>query len=132
MVKERLDALVDDVRSTLRPERIGYRSLGVHGNVVAFTLTDPAGAPRALELLQKLDQSAGLSHELVVQQVGDGRIEIRLTDDAVREMQRAAVTQSLEIVRRPSSARATTASWCRCRGKRTRRASSACSARPPS
>ena len=100
MVKERLDALVDDVRSTLRPERIGYRSLGVRGNVVTFTLTDPAAAPRALEVLQKLDQSGGLSRELVIQQASDGRIEIRLTDDAVQEMQRAAVTQSLEIVRR--------------------------------
>ena len=55
----------------------------MRGNVVTFTLTDPAAAPRALELLQKLDQSAGLSRELVIQQVGDGRIEIRLTDDAV-------------------------------------------------
>jgi preprotein translocase subunit SecD len=99
MVKERLDALVDDVRSTLRPERIGYRDLGVRGNVVTFTLTDPAAAPQALELLQKLE-SGGLSSELVIQQVGDGRIEIRLTDSAVEEMQKAAVTQSLEIVRR--------------------------------
>ena len=100
MVKERLDGLVDEVRSTLRPERIGYRDLGVRGNAVTFTLTDPAAAPRALELLRKLDQSVGLSRELVIQEAGDGRIEIRLTDDAVQEMQRAAVTQSLEIVRR--------------------------------
>jgi preprotein translocase subunit SecD len=100
IVKERLDGLVDEVRSTLRPERIGYRDLGVRDNVVTFTLTDPAAAPGALELLQKLDQSAGLSRELVIQQAGEGRIEIRLTDDAVQEMQRAAVTQSLEIVRR--------------------------------
>jgi preprotein translocase subunit SecD len=100
MVKERLDGLVDEVRSTLRPERIGYRNLGVRGNVVTFTLTDPAAAPHALELLRKLDQSVGLSRELVIQDAGDGRIEIRLTDEAVQEMQRAAVTQSLEIVRR--------------------------------
>ena len=46
MVKERLDGLVDEVRSTLRPERIGYRDLGVRGNVVTFTLTDPAAARR--------------------------------------------------------------------------------------
>ena len=99
MVTERLNALVDDVRSTLRPERIGYRDLGVRGNVVTFTLTDPAATPRALDVLQKLE-GAGLSSQLVVQQVGDGRIELRLTDSAVEEMQRAAVTQSLEIVRR--------------------------------
>jgi preprotein translocase subunit SecD len=99
MIKERLESLVDDVRGTLRAERIGYRSLGVRGNVVSFTLTDPATAPHALEVLQKLGQG-GLSRELVFQDVGDGHIEIRLTEAAAQEMQEAAVTQSLEIVRR--------------------------------
>jgi preprotein translocase subunit SecD len=99
IIKERLESLVDDVRGSLRAERIGYRSLGVRGNVVSFTLTDPATAPHALEVLQKLGQG-GLSRELVFQDVGDGHIEIRLTEAAAQEMQEAAVTQSLEIVRR--------------------------------
>jgi preprotein translocase subunit SecD len=99
MIKERLESLVDDVRGTLRAERIGYRSLGVRGNVVSFTLTDPAAAAHALEVLQKLAQG-GLSRELVFQDAGEGHIEIRLTEGAAREMQEAAVTQSLEIVRR--------------------------------
>jgi preprotein translocase subunit SecD len=142
LVKERLDGLVDEVRSTLRPERIGYRDLGVRGNAVTFTLTDPADAPRALEALRKLDQSVGLTRELAIQEAGAGRIEIRLTDQAAEEMQRAAVTQSLEIVRRridevgtrePNIQRqGSDRILVQVPGERTRRASNACSARPPS
>jgi preprotein translocase subunit SecD len=99
VIEERLEALVDDVRSTLRAERIGYRGLGVRGGAVTFTLTDPASAPRALEVLEQLDQG-NLSRELVFEQVGDGRIEIRLSEEAADELRESAVTQSLEIVRR--------------------------------
>jgi preprotein translocase subunit SecD len=99
VIEERLEALVDDVRSTLRAERIGYRGLGVRGGAVTFTLTDPASAPRALEVLEQLDQG-NLSRELVFEQVGDGRIEIQLSEEAADELRESAVTQSLEIVRR--------------------------------
>src|SRR5688572_19652047 len=51
VIAERLQALVDDVRGTLRAERIGYRGLGVRGDAVTFTVTDPASAPRAVEVL---------------------------------------------------------------------------------
>jgi preprotein translocase subunit SecD len=99
VIEERLEALVDDVRSTLRAERIGYRGLGVRGDVVTFTLTDPASAARALEVLEELDQGS-LSRELVLEQVGDGRIELRLAQETADELRESAVTQSLEIVRR--------------------------------
>ncbi len=46
VVEERLDTLVDDIRGVLRPARIGYRGLGVHGDAVALTLTSPAMPPR--------------------------------------------------------------------------------------
>ena len=99
VIEERLEALVDDVRGTLRAERIGYRGLGVRGDAVTFTLTDPASAPRASEVLEELDQG-GVSRELVFEQVGDGRIDIRLSEGAAEELRESAVTQSLEIVRR--------------------------------
>jgi preprotein translocase subunit SecD len=99
VISERLEALVDDLRGTLRAERIGYRGLGVRGGAATFTLTDPASAPRALEVLRQLDQG-GLSRELVFEQVGDGRIEVRLAEQAADDLRESAVTQSLEIVRR--------------------------------
>ena len=98
VIKERLESLVDDVRGTLRSERIGYRGLGVRGDAVTLTLTDPASAPRALEVLEQLDQG-GVSRELMFTQAGD-RIEIRLAESVAEELQSSAVAQSLEIVRR--------------------------------
>ena len=44
VVQERLETLVDDIRGVLRPARIGYRGLGVRGDAVTLTLTDPASA----------------------------------------------------------------------------------------
>ena len=99
VIEERLETLVDDVRATLRAERIGYRGLGVRGGAVTLTLTDPASAPRALDLLEELDQG-GLARELVFEQVGGGRIEVRLSEEAAEQLRESAVTQSLEIVRR--------------------------------
>src|SRR5918995_3793988 len=84
VIRERLESVVDDVRSTLRTERIGYRGLGVRGDAVTFTMTDPASAPRALEVLRELDQG-GLARELMFEQVGDGRIEVRLSEEAADE-----------------------------------------------
>ena len=98
VIKERLESLVDDVRGTLRSERIGYRGLGVRGDAVMLTLTDPASAPRALEVLEQLDQG-GMARELMFAQAGD-RIEIRLAESVAEEIQSSAVAQSLEIVRR--------------------------------
>ncbi|HEX2479275.1 MAG TPA: protein translocase subunit SecD [Geminicoccaceae bacterium] len=99
VLRERLDSLVDDVRGTLRSERIGYRGLGVRGDAVTLTLTDPASAPRAIEVLQQLDQG-GMARELTFTEAGDGRIEIRLAESVAEELQTSAVAQSVEIVRR--------------------------------
>jgi preprotein translocase subunit SecD len=99
VVRERLDSLVDDVRGTLRSERIGYRGLGVRGDAVTLTLTDPASAPRALEVLEQLDQG-GMARELTFTEAGDGRLDIRLAESVAEELQNSAVAQSLEIVRR--------------------------------
>jgi preprotein translocase subunit SecD len=99
VIEERLNSLVDEVRGALRPARIGYRGLGVRGDAVTFTLTDPAEAPRALEILEELDPG-GITPQLTFHEAGGGRIEIALSEDAARELQDSAVRQSLEIVRR--------------------------------
>ena len=99
VVEERLNALVDDVRSLLRPARIGYRGLGVRGDRVTFTLTDPATADQAVELLEDLNPNP-LAREIEVVEGDGGRIEVRLTESAIGELQDSAVRQSLEIVRR--------------------------------
>ena len=99
LISERLNSVVDDVRATLRPERIGYRGLGVHGNTVAFTLTDASTADRAIQLLDDLNTDP-IARDLEITDAGNGRIEVRLTEAAADELRSAAVQQSLEIVRR--------------------------------
>jgi preprotein translocase subunit SecD len=99
VIDERLESLLDDVRATLRPERIGYRGLGTQGDAVAFTLTDPAVAGHAVELLDDLNTNP-ITPELEVEDAGNGRVEIHLTEQAANDLRSRAVQQSLEIVRR--------------------------------
>jgi preprotein translocase subunit SecD len=99
VIQERMDGLVDDVRRSLRAERIGYRGLGARGDAVIFTLTDPADADRAREVLAELDPNL-ITPQLELVDAGDGRMEIRLTESAATELRTTAVQQSLEIVRR--------------------------------
>jgi len=99
VIEQRLDTLVDDVRVALRSERIGYRGLGIRGDAVSLTLTDVGTVDRALEVLGELDPDA-FSPELSIDHVGEGRIELRLTESAAQDLRETALRQSLEIVRR--------------------------------
>jgi preprotein translocase subunit SecD len=99
LIRERLNSVLDDVRATLRPERIGYRGLAVHGDTVAFTLTDVSTAEQAIQLLDDLNTDP-IARDLEITDAGNGRIEVRLTEAAADELRSAAVQQSLEIVRR--------------------------------
>jgi preprotein translocase subunit SecD len=99
VVKERLETLLDDIRSILRPARIGYRGLGVRGDAATLTLTDPASADQAVSLLRDLNPNP-LAPEVEIVQEDGGRIDVRLTESTIRDLQDSAVRQSLEIVRR--------------------------------
>ena len=107
LVRERLDDLEDGVRSSLRGERIGYRGLGVTGNAVMVTVRDLAELEKALEALDELNGPIGSSfigsgptQEFDVSSRDDGTIVMALTEVAIEERRRAAVEQSIEIVRR--------------------------------
>ncbi len=107
VVKDRLEQLVGEVRSALRTAQIGYRGLGVQGEAVVLQLTDPARLDQALGELAKLNPllptagfGAGATRELVIEGERDGRIRISLSERAREDRISAAVTQSLEVVRR--------------------------------
>ncbi len=99
VVRERLNSVVDDVRLALRGERIGYRGLGIRGDVVTFTLTDPALMPQVEQALAPL-RGDRFEPEFDIRTLDGGRVEIRLTEQAEAELRDRAVRQSLEIVRR--------------------------------
>ena len=94
VIQERLEAVVDSVRTELRRARIRYQGLGKEGHSVAVTIREADRAEEARELVRALDD--GMTTDL-----GDsGRITLTLTEQAVRERRVSAVEQSIEIVRR--------------------------------
>jgi preprotein translocase subunit SecD len=99
VIRERLEALVDEVRLALRSNRIGYRGLAVRGRAVTLTLVDPAQREAALAELATLD-GGQLEPELEITAGDAGAIRIALTESAMDERVDSAVQQSLEIVRR--------------------------------
>jgi protein-export membrane protein SecD len=101
--KDRLESMVGDVRAGLRAARIGYRGLGVQGDTVALSLTDPAQRDQALAEIEKLNSASLASGGRVRDfEVGEeaGRIVLRLTDAKRNELRQLAISQSLEVVRR--------------------------------
>ncbi|MGH6943768.1 MAG: hypothetical protein ACREH6_06060, partial [Geminicoccaceae bacterium] len=76
MIKDRLGSLRDEVRNALTrgDRRIGYRGLGVHGDAVTLTLTDPSAMDDAMQALQGLNPNR-FSPEFAITDAGGGKIE---------------------------------------------------------
>ena len=92
-VRERLAALVDEVRTALRKAGIGYIGLGRILNGVTVTIRNEADLNRARTLIRKSAQGATLETD-------DTRLTLTLTEETLRARRRAAVAQSIEVVRR--------------------------------
>jgi preprotein translocase subunit SecD len=101
--RERLETMVGDVRAGLRAARIGYRGLGVQGDTVTLTLTDPAQRDQAMAEIEKLNPLSvgigGRARDFAVEEQ-DARIVLRLTDGERNQLRQSALSQSLEVVRR--------------------------------
>ena len=79
VVRERLEAMVDSVRSELRKARIRYRGLGAEGRGVTVTIIEPGRRDEARRLLRPLDTDTTLED-------GDGgRLTLILTESALRD-----------------------------------------------
>jgi preprotein translocase subunit SecD len=102
--RERLENMVGDIRAALRAARVGYRGLGVQGDTVALTLTDPAQREQALAAIEELNPlSVGAGGGVRDFEVADGeggRVVLRLTEAKRNELAQSAIDQSLEVVRR--------------------------------
>ncbi len=92
--KERLNNLVDDLRSALVAAKIGYTDLGVQGDHVTVTLRDSNRLEDVRAAVQKIDP------DLQFATAPGGVVTITPNTVAMEARQRAAVEQSIEIVRR--------------------------------
>ena len=105
VVKERLDGLVDSTRSALVGAGIRYTGLGVSGETVSVTITDPARFDDARTLLRELAQPVGGGvlgggvPDIAVTSDGT-KLTLSLSPQGIQERITGAINQSLEIVRR--------------------------------
>ncbi len=145
----RSSSAADDVRKVLREARVGLTGAPViRGNTVEVRIRESdlqQGLTKLRELSQPLGGFLGATgaRSLDIENVGGGLVRLTVTEPAILERIRQVVDQSIEIIgtarqrssawsSRRSSARATIASWSRCRGSAIRSSSWISSARPPS
>lgn len=94
LISERLNNIVDDVRSKLRAKNIGYVDLGVKEGKVVFRLRDQKDIDAARQELAASLQDMTLSME------ADGQASAFFTPTALAQLKSHAIEQSIEIIRR--------------------------------
>jgi preprotein translocase subunit SecD len=107
VISERMTALVDDIRSALREDFIGYTELGVvDAGVAGLTVRDPAQLDAALEKIAALASPVSTGafgatrSDIDIESNSASQITVRLSDLAMVERTTQAVQQSIEVVRR--------------------------------
>jgi preprotein translocase subunit SecD len=95
VVKEHLGSLVESLRAELRKEKARYAELGIEGkDSVKVRLLDAADRERLRTALRKLDPEA------TTQFTDDGLVTMTYAEPVLAKRIKAAIDQSIEIVRR--------------------------------
>lgn len=117
VVEERLQSLVDQTRGELRKAKIGYTDLGLTNGAIHFKLTDAAQKDKAEDVIREMDRELSVTHQITkigrfsnsqITQTDPGlsssenadEFNIKMSDEKIAERKRAAMDQSIEIVRR--------------------------------
>lgn len=99
--KEKATNLLEDVRKSLRDERIQYSSLVQTPTGAVVRVSDPARVADAYNQLTKLIQLTKTGNpDLSVSRQDDQRISLTFSETALAEQASGAVDQSIEIIRR--------------------------------
>ncbi len=113
VIKSQVDALRDDVRQKLRDGKIGLSGgIATQARGVLVRISDPAERDKAYALLQSLSQpiggplAGGNGRTLDVTETDSG-VQLTLTDAAIADKVRHAVTQSIEVLNRRINAMGT-------------------------
>jgi len=93
VIDEHMQAVVDQTRNTLRTAKIGYSDLGLDNGTVHFKVIDASQIDAAKNAINEMDRDLNVD-------VSDGLFSLHMTDDKIAERKRAAMDQSIEIVRR--------------------------------
>lgn len=95
-VKDRLSAQIDAVRGALRDKKYGYKGLSAYENTIRFKVRD---LDETQEILRYLSRNPELK-DFKVTADDQGRISLVYTEEAVRDLSRRMVEQSIQIVER--------------------------------
>src|ERR1700736_4292238 len=104
--KEKVQALLDDMRRVLREARIGYTGLVARGDSVEVRIREGGDPQVALAKLRELSQpiggalGGGSQRTVDIADVGGGLIRLTLTQAAITDRIRQSVDQSIQIVER--------------------------------
>ena len=94
VVKEQLADLEETIRNGLRDQKISTRGLRAADNAVTVTLVNASDRAAARTEILKI------SNGMELENLAEDRIKVTIPEKIQRERQLAAVSQSLEIVRR--------------------------------
>ncbi len=115
LLKERIDIVRDDVRTALREKRIGYSGLRITADAVTLKVRKPEQMEEALIAINALSVpvntsllQAATTRDIEVTKTSENSISIALTPEERTARVRAAVLQSIEILRRRIDALGTT------------------------
>ena len=94
VLKERLNNLVDALRTEFRNAKIGYTGLSAGADGVTFTVREVDRIEDARAIVKKIDNEIDMAADK------DGNVTLKPNQVALEARRRAAVDQSIEIVRR--------------------------------
>ncbi|MCG8443027.1 MAG: protein translocase subunit SecD [Caulobacterales bacterium] len=111
---ERLEGLRDDARTVLRAAEIAAQGFEIGDGFVTLRLTDAGRVGEATTVLEELSEPIqpglgfGGPQSIAVDHVGDGQFRLSVTPEALEDIRRRTVAQSIEIIRRRIDALGTT------------------------
>lgn len=107
VLRERLENLVENVRSELQAGRIRYTGLGVVGDKVQVRIREASQIEAARTALNKIPQplatgflGGGAARDVLIETGPDGLFTLSYAEQALKERADSAILQSIEIVRR--------------------------------
>jgi preprotein translocase subunit SecD len=101
--KERLTALVEDIRKKLNDDQIGASEPSIDGDIVRVQISDPSKVDQALSTLQSLSQPLPTNpgiRDFTIAKGPSNTIEFSMPDQAAAAEAAGAVKQSIEIIRK--------------------------------
>ncbi|HYM04327.1 MAG TPA: protein translocase subunit SecD [Stellaceae bacterium] len=94
VLRERLELVVDGMRTEFRNAKIGYTGLNISGDRIAVTLREVERLDDARAIIRKIDP------DIEITTGAQGALALKFNDVALKRNKQTIVEQSIEIIRR--------------------------------